>query len=138
MSVIFAIILASSIPDTQLQTVEGETDVFPIAFRGLWARHKTECSNPDSTEQVQVSRVRFAGYEGDSVLLKNSGLITHFEGKQEVYTLVGLVASSGEGEVDIGKIRLTRKGDRLHVSRPDVVSEADHLSAKFSFVFCRP
>lgn len=114
------------IPEADLDTQRGGRDVFPPAFHGAWAATLAECRD---IGYVIISLDRFTGYESDAVLLKNGGMILHStpDGR-EAYTMNALVAQSGEGEVGIGRLRVSRVGDRLYTSNAEVVSEEEHWS----------
>lgn len=112
-----------AIPEAELATKINGRDVFPRAFIGTWAFSLKACED----ESIVIEEGGTAGYESEAVLLKHTGMIHHDapDGK-EAYTVVALMAESGEGQVGIGQLRISRVGDRLFTSRADVVSEDDH------------
>jgi hypothetical protein len=119
-----ALAWAADIPESQLKTEENGRFVFPLAFRGTWASSLAECKS-DFTFEILADRLH--AYESRSIIIINSGLILHSDSKNEpAYTTVSLVGQSGEGEVGISKLRVSRVGEKLYSSDADVVSEDEH------------
>jgi len=107
------------IDETQLNGVENDVDVFPIAFRGRWANDEETCRDPDGKGVVTVSPRRMSEYETSSVLIKNAVSFEQGPDRQESVTIDALVAESGEGELGITKRRLSLSGGRLFLGRED-------------------
>lgn len=123
-----AIAQSQEAPEAQLEDELNGRDIFPAHFQGVWAPTPADCSG-NALEVIEITADRHYGYESESVLLKSGGIIHHSapDGRP-AYTMNALVASSGEGQVSIGQLRLIRVGDTLYTSNPEVVSEAEQYS----------
>jgi hypothetical protein len=102
---------------SELLTVQNDKDVFPTPFRGKWAADRVTCRDPDGKGSVQITANRMTGYESDAVLLKNALMFEAGPNGREAYTILALLAVSGEGELGIEKVRVSLSGRRLYFSR---------------------
>ena len=113
--------MLQELPEAQLITEEGGRDIFPPAFHGTWANTLADCGD---IEFMTITRDRLSGRESGAILLKNGGMIRHTaRNGQPAYTINALVAQSGEGDVGIGRLRISRVGDMLYTSNAEVVGE---------------
>ena len=105
--------------EAELNTVENDVDVFPVAFRGRWASGASACRDPDGKGVVTISARRISEYELSSVLIKNALSFEQGPAGQAADTIDGLVAESGEGELRIAKRRLSLSAGRLYLGHED-------------------
>lgn len=135
--VLAAAVLLQAIPAGDLQVEENDQPVFPKAFRGVWAGSMKECTDDTAVGVVRITRNRIYGYESNSVLLVITPVNHHDTptGK-DALTVTAFVAERGEDELGTGKVRLSRVGDKLHMSRATVVAEDDHFKPTFANVRC--
>jgi hypothetical protein len=132
-----AAIMMQTVPATDLEVEENEQPVFPKAFRGYWASTLKDCTDETALTGVRITRNRIYGYESNSVLLVITPVNHHSTpARREALTVTALTAERGEDEVGTGKVRLSRVGPKLHMSRADVVSEDEHFQQSFSNVKC--
>ena len=132
-----AALLLQAVPASDLQVEENDQPVFPKAFRGVWAGSLNECTDDTAVGGVRITRNRIYGYESDSVLFVITPVNHHDTPTgQEALTVTALLAERGEDEVGTGKVRLSRVGDKLHMSRATVVSEDEHFKPDFANVRC--
>lgn len=125
------------IPLDDLQIEEGEQPVFPKAFRGYWAPSLKACADDTAIDGMRIARNRTYGYESDSSLLIITPVNHHdTPSREDALTVTALVAERGESEVGIGKVRISRVGSKLYMSRADTVSEAEHFTNDFANVRC--
>ena len=124
MKLILLVLALQELAPAQLVTERGGHDIFPPAFQGRWAPDRDACADKRA---FSIAANRFSAYEWDAALLKSSGLIHQIapDGRP-AYTTLNLVAQSGEGEVGIARLRITRAGESLYVSNPEAVSEEAH------------
>lgn len=135
--IVHALLLAlAPLSSESFKMEENGRDVFPAPFRGLWAPSVGECGG-DRQMVLTISADRVSAYESDGVLLKNAGLILESgPGGSDAYSTMALLAYSGEGEVGIGKFRVSRVGDALYTSNADVVPEDKHFARDRRMVRC--
>lgn len=132
-----AALLLQAVPASDLQVEENDQPVFPKVFRGLWAGSLKECTDDTAVGGVRITRNRIYGYESDSVLLVITPVNHHDTPTgREALTVTALLAERGEDEVGTGKVRLSRVGDKLHMSRATVVPEDEHFKPDFANVRC--
>lgn len=125
------------IPETDLLIEEEGEAVFPRAFRGRWAPSISECGEHSFSASVITGRRAF-GYEWSGRLLQTSPVIHESTPSREpAHTIVALAAWSGESdELGIGRIRLSRVGDRLYKSNAETVGGQQHWQREFANVRC--
>lgn len=132
-----AAIMMQTVPATDLEVEENEQPVFPKAFRGVWASTLKECTDETALTAIRITRNRIYGYESNSVLLVITPVNYHSTpARREALTVTAFTAERGEDELGTGKIRLSRVGDKLHMSRADVVPEGEHFQQSFANVRC--
>ena len=130
------LLLSVQLSEPELITQNGEKEVFAPAFRGRWADTLSDCG-VDGLSAFEVAETRIDTYEGDSVLLNSTPMIHETAPNgQPAYTIVGLVASRGETEVGLGKVRMSRVGAALYMSNAEAVQEEDHFKSDYANVRC--
>ena len=115
--------------EAELVTAEGDRDVIPAIFRGVWAADRSTCQDPDGKGVLRITAGRISGYESDAVLIKNALAFERGPGGQQAFTLMALTAQSGEGEMGFEELRISRSQDRLYFSRRDAKDEAHWANA---------
>jgi hypothetical protein len=123
LKLIAAMIALQSVPEAQLEWQKGRLRVLSVAFRGTWAPKMADCTG-NGVEVVTVTATKLWFYEGDSKLLKISG-VSHSDSPsgKPAYTLHALVGERELLEVGTGTVRLTLSGGKLYMSRPEAVTE---------------
>ena len=113
-----AIIAAAAPTEAQLSSRQGDVDIIPAFFQGVWGESTTACADDEGTGKITVSATRIEGYELDAQLLKISGIgRSTAPGGAGSHHATLLLAESGEGRVGIGAMVISRAGDRLFASR---------------------
>ena len=131
-----ALIAVQDIPENQLVTQVDGKDVYPLSFRGRWAKSLAGCSS-EGQDLFEIGETRIRGYEFDSILLKSTPVI--LEGvtlEKSAYTIVVLAAFRAEDNVEISKGRLSLFEGKLYMSNAEAVSEEQHLRAEYANVRC--
>jgi hypothetical protein len=122
----FAALLVSSQQAEEPYYLNEEEEFYPANFRGKWAPTVADCKSDDAVNVIVIGRTKIWAYEADSKLLKLTPMsFTQTPEGVSATSITAMVAERGESELDIGKIRLTRAGDKLFTSRANAVSE-DH------------
>jgi hypothetical protein len=111
--------------ESEMTSRQGDRDVIPAGFQGRWASDAVTCRDADGKGVHVITAGRISGYESDAVLLKNALMFEQSPDGKEATTLLALVAHSGEGELGIEKMRLSRAGDHLFLS-PEPAEPAQH------------
>lgn len=123
---LLAVMLAAAqdIPESQLQIEKGGRYVFPLAFQGTWAPTLAKC---DAEEAITITEDRLYGYESTAVIIISVGII-HQTTPQGVaaYSTTNLVGQRAETEVGIGKLRISRAGEKLYTSNAEIIGEDEH------------
>jgi len=124
--------LATCLPAATLAQDRNPHDTIPIGFHGQWATTLSDCNE---VSMITIGEGRIEGYESDNKLLIASSVI-HFSSPRglNAQTVNLFVVSTVEGEVYQGRLRLTRSGDLLYMTNPELVSESEQWA--YSNVRC--
>jgi hypothetical protein len=122
---IFVTVILSS--QTVLAYDNSNRSIIPEEYRGLWAESEEVCNDPDGLIYT-ITATSFSAYELEARPLIVSGQITwwHLD-RDMVKSVVILTAETGEGEVSIGKLKLSLSNTRLHINRIEENSEERKL-----------
>ena len=104
--------------EAQLSSRRGDEDIIPAYFQGTWGQSLKACADDEGTGTIIVSATRIEGYELDARLLKIGGVVSATApGGGESHYAALLLAESGEGQVGLGTLVISRVKDKLYARR---------------------
>ena len=97
---------------------------FPPAFQGTWAASLAECR---SGGWVQIEPGGFRSPDNIAALLEPVRIVRQVTPAGEAASTISpRVEQMSEGEVSVGRVRMSRAGEYLYMSNADIVGEAEH------------
>ena len=96
----------------------------PPDFHGTWASSLAECRSGD---WVRIEPGGFRSPDNIAALVEPVRIVRQFTpGGETAATITPRVERMSEGELGVGRVRMSRAGEHLYMSNADVVGEAEH------------
>ena len=101
----------------------------PPAFRGNWAPSLAECGGGGGWVSIEPGGYRAP--DSIAVLLEPVRIVRHTTPAGEAAaTIAPRIEQMSESKMARGRVRMSRVGDHLYMSNPDVVGEAEHWQSR--------
>ena len=98
--------------------------IIPSAFLGTWASSLVECRGGG---WIRIEPGGFRSPDNIAALLEPARIVPQVTpGGEAASTITLRVEQMSEGDVGVGRVRMSRAGDHLYMSNADIVGEAEH------------